>query len=106
MNRRGIGWRREYERRRVGDFTPDPIVPSGWDVLLGKLQMTDADVVPILSMGSAPWGRKAGEALRAYARSNRFKLFVPEAVLDVMGLKEDVERHCGGPDERVSKVYL
>jgi hypothetical protein len=60
-----------------------PDGPSRWDLLLRDLGMTDAAAV--LTLMADPKSAAAAQ-LRSFARQNRHRAFVPEVVLEALGL--------------------
>jgi|SRR5579863_1997958 len=73
-----------------------PVVPSAWDRLLMKLALAnDAAAVRAVQCGDS-----IGKEIVAWVRKNRGK-FVPEAVLELLGMKEEVEgQHWWGGARR------
>jgi hypothetical protein len=82
------GWHKQRSVLRGGTFEPEaPYVPSAWDLLLRELKLNDA--VALVIAEADPRGKSDAKAaaLRAFAKGQRFRKYVPEAILAAFGLE-------------------
>jgi hypothetical protein len=79
------GWHRQAELKETGDFRlMDFNEPAQWDLLLRRHAIAD-DETALIILG-LPKADPRGRAMRAFARREYSKRFVPEAVLEFLGL--------------------
>lgn len=81
VNRRNGGTKRTsgWHKTHMGTAPVyEPVQPSQWDLLLQEMRLTDAQALALLKNGDAP-------RLVKFVKSRRLNVFVPEAVLDVLG---------------------
>ncbi|HKD60519.1 MAG TPA: hypothetical protein VKB47_08665 [Terracidiphilus sp.] len=90
--RKLVGWQRESLRRATGDFAPIVYGPTKWELLLRRLEIFSDDRALEILRGQWPTTPAKRNALRAFARENCARLFVPENVLDLLGLQREAER--------------
>lgn len=85
-NRALKGWQRENEAKRVGDFRLAWFEdPARWDLLLERHAIADDETALAVVMLPAKKDPRS-RALRTFARANYTKRFIPEAVLELLGL--------------------
>jgi len=73
---RKSGWKTAGRRRVAGKMLELDIVPSAWDVLLASKQCSEDEAI-----------RKPD--VRDWIRSNFRRRFIPERVLDELGIKQE-----------------
>jgi hypothetical protein len=85
------GWHRIAERQRTLDFAPEFDGVTQWERLLKALGIAEDEAVAVLSIR----GDLRGEKLRRFARKRCRRRYVPEPVLELLGLSETVDRSWG-----------
>ena len=105
-NKRGgrlRGWQLEQRDRMHGDFRPERYQarPTAWERKVRQLGLTEASAMALIGAREDP-----GPRLRDFVRKIFERRYVPEVVLETMGLQWEVEnargltvRHDEGGDE-------
>jgi hypothetical protein len=98
------GWHAQGRDRMVGDFSPVRYAArsTAWERKVRALGLSEADAHELVKLAHGP-----GAVLREFVRKVFTRRFVPESVLEAMGLQFEVEsarglsllRDDGGVDE-------
>jgi hypothetical protein len=83
-SRRPSGWHLEEAAQRAGTFRAFALKASRWDQLLRRHEIGD-DETALIVLG-LPGANARGRAIRDFARRNYRTRFVPEEILDRLGL--------------------
>lgn len=93
------GWHRINGYRLIGKMRED-WTPSAWDRLLRELGISDA-----VAVGAVLEISERGEKLRGFVERELERSYIPEAVLDALGLMSHVAASVELSDGRASRGY-
>lgn len=93
------GWHVQNGYRLAGKMHED-WTPSAWEKLLRELGISEAMAINVALESS-----ERGMMLRSFAKRECGRKYVPEDVLDVLGIRSDVETFAGFLDKGHLAVF-